>query len=40
MFIKGFSKSGAQYYSIWFTVQIILEDTYDVGRYLDVEFKL
>ena len=34
---KGFSKSGEEYYSIWFTDNTTNEETYGVGRYLDFE---
>lgn len=32
---KGFSRTGEEYYSIWFTDQTTGKDTYGVGRYLD-----
>ncbi|MFA6596848.1 MAG: DUF1684 domain-containing protein [Ignavibacteriaceae bacterium] len=34
---KGTSRSGAEYYSLWFTDKTTGEDTYGVGRYLDFE---
>lgn len=35
---KGFSKTGAEYYSIWFTDKTTGEDTYGVGRYIDFDY--
>jgi uncharacterized protein (DUF1684 family) len=32
---KGLTKSGGQYYSIWFTDKTTNKETYGVGRYLD-----
>lgn len=34
---KGFTKSGEEYFSIWFTDKTTGEETYGVGRYLDFE---
>ena len=34
---KGFTKSGQEYYSIWFTDKTTGEETYGVGRYIDFE---
>lgn len=34
---KGNSRSGAEYYSLWFTDKTTGEETYGVGRYLDFE---
>lgn len=34
---KGFSRTGEQYYSIWFTDKTTGKETYGVGRYLDFE---
>ena len=34
---KGFSKSGEEYFSIWFTDKTTGNESYDVGRYLDFE---
>lgn len=34
---KGFSKSGEEYFSIWFTDKTTGEESYGVGRYLDFE---
>jgi uncharacterized protein (DUF1684 family) len=34
---KGFSKTGEEYYSIWFTDRTTGNETYGVGRYLDFE---
>ena len=34
---KGTSKTGEEYYSIWFTDKTTGEETYGVGRYLDFE---
>jgi len=34
---KGNSKTGEEYYSIWFTDKTTGEETYGVGRYLDFE---
>lgn len=34
---KGFTGTGEEYYSIWFTDQTTGEETYGVGRYLDFE---
>jgi hypothetical protein len=36
---KGFTKSGEEYYSIWFTDKTTGDETYGVGRYLDFELK-
>jgi uncharacterized protein len=35
---KGSTKTGQEYYSIWFTDKTTGEETYGVGRYLDFEF--
>jgi uncharacterized protein (DUF1684 family) len=37
---KGSTKTGQEYYSIWFTDQTTGEETYGVGRYLDFEYNL
>jgi hypothetical protein len=34
---KGSTKTGQEYYSIWFTDKTTGEETYGVGRYLDFE---
>lgn len=34
---KGFSKSGEEYFSIWFTDKTTNEESYGVGRYIDFE---
>jgi len=34
---KGTSRSGVEYYSLWFTDKTTGEETYGVGRYLDFE---
>ena len=34
---KGFSRTGEEYYSIWFTDKTTGKETYGVGRYLDFE---
>jgi uncharacterized protein len=34
---KGYSRSGEEYYSIWFTDKTTGKETYGVGRYLDFE---
>ena len=34
---KGMSRSGHEYYSIWFTDKTTGKETYHVGRYLDFE---
>jgi uncharacterized protein len=34
---KGISRSGEEYYSIWFTDKTTGDETYGVGRYLDFE---
>jgi len=34
---KGTSRSGVEYYSIWFTDKTTGDETYGVGRYLDFE---
>lgn len=36
---KGWTSSGQEYYSIWFTDKTTGKDTYGVGRYLDFELK-
>ncbi|HKI79817.1 MAG TPA: DUF1684 domain-containing protein [Ignavibacteriaceae bacterium] len=36
---KGWTKSGEEYYSIWFTDETTGKETYNVGRYLDFELK-
>jgi uncharacterized protein len=35
---KGNTKSGQEYYSIWFTDKTTGDETYGVGRYLDFEY--
>jgi uncharacterized protein len=35
---RGQSKSGIEYYSIWFTDKTTGEETYGVGRYIDFEY--
>jgi uncharacterized protein (DUF1684 family) len=35
---KGSTKSGQEYYSIWFTDKTTGDETYGVGRYLDFEY--
>lgn len=37
---KGFSKTGNEYYSIWFTDKTTGEETYGVGRYIDFELNI
>jgi uncharacterized protein (DUF1684 family) len=37
---KGSTKSGQEYYSIWFTDKTTGDETYGVGRYLDFEYNL
>jgi uncharacterized protein (DUF1684 family) len=34
---KGFSKSGSEYYGIWFTDKTTNKESYGVGRYIDFE---
>ncbi|MBT8392541.1 MAG: DUF1684 domain-containing protein [Ignavibacteria bacterium] len=34
---RGFSKNGEEYHSIWFTDKTTGNETYGVGRYLDIE---
>lgn len=36
---KGVSKTGSEYYSIWFTDKTTGTTTYRVGRYLDIELQ-